>query len=778
MSYFCVCFKSLGSIVALTIAISPSSVVAQIIPDRTLPNNSVVIPDSDANTLFIQGGTRVNSNLFHSFQQFSVGENMTAEFRNIDSVQNIISRVTGNSVSQIDGILKAQGTANLFLINPNGIVFGPNAVLDIGGSFLATTASSINFADGQKFSATEPQTTPTLSINIPIGLQFGQTAAPIRNQSQASLGGAINIFRQPVGLQVQAGKTLALVGGGIRLEGGSLTAKSGRIELGSVASNSLVSLNHTSQGWVLGYEKVQNFGNIQLIEGTAEIPSTVDVSGEGGGSIQVRGKTVELTGDLATLISRTTGSLDGRDLTINAEKLIVRDGAQIDTSTDGKGRGGNLFVNASDSVQLIGSSPLPNTNFDQVSFLISATSGEGKAGDININTRRLRLQNGAQISTQSSGFAIPPQNIEFQPATGDAGNLTINASESVELVGTSPNGFGSSLSSSTLGSGKAGEVTVTTGRLTVRDGAVINVSSRVPRFRVYLGNPSNLGPAGAINVNANSILLDNRGQITSNSQTGGGGNITLQVRDVLLLRRNSQISTNAGTANAPGNGGNITINAPNGFIVATPLGNNDITANAFSGAGGRIKITTNSIFGFVQRDRTDLIRLLGTEDPTQLNPSRVPTSDITAFSLQNPALNGIIQINTPDIDPSRGLELPAETVDASRQIATGCKPGGKVRRGSLVSTGRGGIAPSPTDPLMDDSVLANWITLDDKSQSSDRTQPHRINLQKLNSVNKETQIVPAQGWVIDDKGNVTLVAQAPTVTPHSPLLNSASCTVR
>ncbi|MBD2297454.1 filamentous hemagglutinin N-terminal domain-containing protein [Nostoc sp. FACHB-190] len=766
--------KSLGIAIGSFIAFCANSATAQIIPDRTLPNNSQVTTNDKITT--ITGGTLAGSNLFHSFEKFSLTREAIADFKNGTGVQNIITRVTGQSISDINGTLKAEGTANLFLINPNGIVFGPNAVLDIGGSFLATTASSINFADGQKFSATEPQTTPTLSINIPIGLQFGSTAALIRNQSQASPGNAINIFKKPVGLQVQAGKTLALVGGDIRLEGGSLTAKSGRIELGSVASNSLVSLNPNSQGWVLGYEKVQSFGNIQLIEGTAEIPSTVDASGKGGGSIQVRGKTVELTGDLVTLISRTTGSVDGRDLIINAEKLIVRDGAQVDSSTAGKGRGGNLFVNASDSVQLIGSFTLPNTNFDQVSFLISATSGEGKAGDININTRRLLLQNGAQISTLSSGFTIPPQNTEFQPATGDAGNLTINASESVELIGTSPNGFGSTLSSSTFGSGKAGELTLTTGRLIIRDGAAINVTSRVPRLGVYLGNPSNLGPAGAINVKANSILLDNRGQLSTNSQTGGGGNITLQVRDVLLLRRNSQISTNAGTANAPGNGGNITINAPNGFIVATPQGNNDITANAFSGAGGRIIINANNIFGFVPRTRAELIQLLGTEDSRQLNPNRLPTSDITAFSQQNPSLNGTIQINTPDVDPSRGLlELPAEPFDASRQIATYCKPGGKFKRGSLIATGKGGIAPSPTDPLMDDSVLVNWITLDGESENSVSYTPHHISKRELDSVTLETQIVPAQGWVQDGKGNVTLVAQAPTVTPHSPLLNSVAC---
>ena len=122
---------------------------------------------------------------------------------------------------------------------------------------MASTASSLNFADGTKFSATSPQTTPLLTLSVPIGLQFGATAAPIRNQSQAKPDGAINIFGQGVGLQMPQGKTLALIGGDITLEGGDVTVKQARIELGSVAPNSLVSLSSTNQGWLLGYEGVQ-----------------------------------------------------------------------------------------------------------------------------------------------------------------------------------------------------------------------------------------------------------------------------------------------------------------------------------------------------------------------------------------------------------------------------------------------------------------------------------------------------------------------------------------
>ncbi len=292
------CFQNLAVAIFTTIAFYASNLSAQIVKDTTLPNNSSVrIQD---NIKIIEGGTQQGTNLFHSFEQFSVSIDSTAYFNNISNIENIITRITGKSISNIDGILRANGTANLFLINPNGIVFGENASLDIGGSFLATTASGINFADGTKFSATQPQTKPLLTINVPIGLQFGSTAAPIRNQSQASVNGATNLFRQPAGLQVPTGKTLALIGGDITLEGGNLTANSGQIEIGSVADNSLVSLSSMDKGWALEYENVKSFKNIQIINRNIDdspIASIVLVAGnEGGGSIQMQGNSIELIG--------------------------------------------------------------------------------------------------------------------------------------------------------------------------------------------------------------------------------------------------------------------------------------------------------------------------------------------------------------------------------------------------------------------------------------------------------------------------------------------------
>ena len=150
---------------------------AQIIPDATLPNSSLTI--ENPNQIIIQGGTIKGSNLFHSFSQFSLPSHWQAIFNNSNTVTNIFSRVTGQYPSFIDGSIGANGTANLFFLNPNGIIFGQNASLNLGGSFLATTAQSIKFGDGNEFNSIKPADSPILTVSIPVGLNFGKNPQKI-----------------------------------------------------------------------------------------------------------------------------------------------------------------------------------------------------------------------------------------------------------------------------------------------------------------------------------------------------------------------------------------------------------------------------------------------------------------------------------------------------------------------------------------------------------------------------------------------------------------------
>ena len=179
-----------------------------------LPVSAQVIPDGTTSTTVdvdgtINNGDRAGGNLFHSFQEFSVPDGGRAFFNNAADIVNIFSRVTGGNISDINGLLGANGTANLFLINPAGIIFGPNARLSIGGSFFGSTADSIVFSDGE-FSALDADNPPLLTINAPLGLNFRDNPGDIATTLDSTGQSLAN-------LTVEQGQSINLVGGNINL---------------------------------------------------------------------------------------------------------------------------------------------------------------------------------------------------------------------------------------------------------------------------------------------------------------------------------------------------------------------------------------------------------------------------------------------------------------------------------------------------------------------------------------------------------------------------------
>ncbi|GBE94063.1 S-layer family protein [Nostoc cycadae] len=322
------------------------------------------------------------------------------------------------------------------------------------------------------------------------------------------------------------------------------------------------------------------------------------------------------------------------------------------------------------------------------------------------------MQNGGEIRSASFG-------------EGAGGILNIKATDSIDVVGAANIGGESVISTlftDAQASGKAGNLIINSDRLSVRDGAELSVSSE------------GSGQAGNLDIKARFVQLDNQAKLIAETASGDGGNITLTLNEVLLLRRQSLISTTAGTQDAGGNGGIINIKAP--FIVAIPSEDSNIKANAFTGNGGQVNITARSIFGI---------------QPRQFE---TPESDITASSTFG--VNGVVNINNPDVDPTQGLTtLPQTLVDVSQLIAQGCGTQAEQVANQFTVAGRGGLPPSPNDNLNSDAVWSDTRrTVAAKPQHQSRT-PAVKPSKTLNSLS----LVPASGWVFNNKGEVTLVAQ-------------------
>jgi filamentous hemagglutinin family protein len=444
----------------------PSGVIAQIIPDNTLGRESSRTVDDTINNLpsdRIDGGARRGSSLFHSFGEFNIGEGRGAYFENPSGITNIFSRVTGGNQSNILGTLGVLGNANLFLMNPKGIVFGPQARLDVRGSFLAATADSIVFNNGVEFSSANPQAAPLLTVNIPVGLRFRENPGAIVNAS--SVTEVIEGRTIPVGLAVTPGQTLALVGGDLIFNNGLATAFSGNIQLGSVASPGMVSFNITPIGLGLDYTNVANFGNIEL-SGL----SAVTASGPGGGAIALRSGNVILR-DRSSLVSDTIGSMDGRGIKIEAARFSLLDRAFVGSTTSGSGAGGPIEVRTTENIELkgigfenfrrrlldLGAAQEPGDLGDRQSSITTGTVGAGTAGEIALDTKRLTIRDGAAILNPTVG-------------SREGSGVTIRASESLEINA-------SGLVTTTFNSANAGSIAIETGQLSVTDGAFVSPST-------------------------------------------------------------------------------------------------------------------------------------------------------------------------------------------------------------------------------------------------------------------------------------------------------------
>jgi filamentous hemagglutinin family protein len=440
-----------------------------------------------------------------------------------------------------------------------------------------------------------------------------------------------------------------------------------------------------------------------------------------GGDINMNiSSTLKLTGSSfnglasSSILASSLGAGKTGNINLYTGNIFAENGGFISSLTAGAGQGGNVNINNRDTINIVGASEtLAVSNFS------ASTFGEGNAGNLFLTTPRLNIENSGRISSSSFG-------------EGNAGNITINASEFVTVKGNFSDATIPSLiqSAATISSpvfrqifglppiptGDSGTITINTSQLIVSDEALINVRN------------DGVGNAGEININTRNILMNNQGGIVATTTSGEGGNITLQIAEVLQMRGGSFINTEA---QGTGNGGNIIINTT--FLVA--LENSDIIANAFTGNGGSIIINAKGIFG------------------TQFRSFLTPESDITASSRFG--LSGTVTINNPTVDPTSGLlELPTEIQDPSNQIITGCAA---ASGNSFTVTGRGGLPENPTQLLRGETL---WQDLQIYTNSSDNQDiSTALNSSKLReNFQAQNQILQATHWVINNNGQVELIA--------------------
>jgi filamentous hemagglutinin family protein len=617
-----------------------NSANAQVTPDGTL--NTTV--SQNGNHFTITNGSAAGSNLFHSFQQFSIPTGGSATFNliNTPNISTIFSRVTGGSVSNINGLIQAINSNNpvsLFLVNPNGLIFGANAQLNIGGSFIGTTADSIKFANGATFSSTQtPLPSALLTMSVPVGLQFGQAKGNIQVQGTGNDG---IVPTKNLGIIASPGQTIALVGGEVNFNGGVITAPVGRIEVGAVGSGT-VNLTQTPAGWQLGYTQVEDFqdinftqrsslwnpypvgnpfGGIQVVGrditlNQSQIAAATSGTGQGGNITVDAGRSLFLGGLNANAYApsawivnqvapKATGN--GGAVNIQAGQLTLQDGAAIETLSLGAGAAGRVEVRA-DTITASGTVPLKSPlapTGSSSSRISSETYASGAGGDVTVVARQLTFNESGGIST-----------VVFPGATGRGGNIFVNVAEDISAIGSSPISFSpSGIGTYTSWVGNSGNIDISTGTLHLLDGGEVFVAS----IRIAGIPGTGVGNTGDITVVARQAidmkgtysilptLISGIGSFTTGS--GNGGNVSVTTPE-LTLQAGAVLQTStlpvlgffgdAKQSNNLGNAGNLTVNVADRLSIT---GINEITkaptalgsSTLGNGTTGDVTIKTNHL---------------------------------------------------------------------------------------------------------------------------------------------------------------------------------------
>ncbi|GAB1540287.1 hypothetical protein NUACC21_29560 [Scytonema sp. NUACC21] len=748
------------------VLITSKQASAQIIPDTTLgAESSVVTPNEAIRGLpsnRVNGGANRGANLFHSFQEFNIGEGRGVYFTNPPGVENILSRVTGANRSEILGRLGVLGNANLFLMNPNGIIFGQNARLDVEGSFVATTGNAIQFGNQGSFSVLADEAHSSLLTINPSALLFNQiAAAPITSSGS---------------LQVSFGSSLLLVGGSITLNGGQITALDGRAELGGLAGSGTVGLTFNNNNFSLNFPSgvqradvslsrnvvvnVRNGGegsisvnarNFNLVEGSSlqgGVALNIGDTKNRAGNIDINATETILLDDKSFIANDVQSGAFGNsgDVNIITKLLTVKNGAQLETLALGQGNSGSVTINASEQVLFDGG------------FANSGVDRGDKSGGINITTGTLFVTNGAQLFANTGG-------------SGSSGSIRINAREGVLFENSS---VSSSVNLNAQGS--SGGIDITTGRLSVTDGAQLFASTQ------------GTGSTGGIAINADDTVLFDESSVFSNvTNTGSSRGINIITRELAVTNGTQLFANTEGQGNTNG----VVIDARNEVQIENGLIYSNVT-NTGNSDGVGIKARSLFITGNSQlstntqgeeRAGNVTINVLDTTLLQGKTSDEKPLVVLTTVTKEARGSGGVISIKTGSLFVRNGVQLIANTqgegnagdviIDARDTVSFEGKNSSGTASAALTSVesgarGRGGSIKITTRSLsISDSALLQASTFAQQDAGS-------VQIEATGSVNlKNDALISAQSQGIGRAGNILINTRQTLNASNSNISTSA-----
>ena len=660
-------------LVGLAVAASHAA-RAQVVRDGTLGPGKDIQPSGPAYLISPALGETHGPNLFHSFESFSLRDTAagreSAHFEAGTGVQNILARVTGGHESDIDGKLGAD--ANLYLMNPAGIVFGPNASVDVKGSFHATTADSVRLGEGGRFNA-DPARVNVLTVDPPVA--FGFLHAP-GAASRIEMDGTLQVGDMASHRLSGASPDLSLTAGSVRVDGGELDSGGGRIDLVAVASPGEVVAGHAA--------------TLPDASGFAELGKVEIRSGQlwttGAGSVAIRGSEV-LETNASTLLA-ISDDRDGGTIDIAARDRIQIEGSMVRSRADGEGRSAAVNVEAprvevrgvdGGAEGLINSAaddgsdrrlgPITVRASESVELSIREASGVGirtpEPGALAPAAKSLSsppdlLVDDAQIGTRFSGSTtIDAARIRLLHGGGienAEGEIFVNATDSILLSGYTESAHPSRILTTSSPSGRGGDIFIRTPSLSIERAATVATES----------DDDSTGRSGDIHIDADRIAMSQEGQIYTKTHTReAAGDIDVAARDGIDIRgtdvtgpifgdRVTGISSQS--LSSSGEAGAVHVSTP---MLTLREGAGVGSVTMVQGPGGRVTIdkarrvevsggsaidTSTFLFGpggSIDIDASESVSIVGHD--SQGRPSHVGS---TAFSF---ARAGDVSIHAPEV---------------------------------------------------------------------------------------------------------------------------------